>query len=246
VVPRRVAPRGAVLALALLLAAALLPALASGSNRRIAISDYHWSDDDLQLNLGEHVTWYWTGPDTMHSVTGDSPASAGLDSDPNTSNPNHDIGDSFKLEFDKPGVYKFRCKLHSLVKGTVTVSPAPGDPNTEPDPVPKSNVDLKPPRLTEVKLGKRRFGRRGTNLRFAVGEDAKLSADYYRYDREGRRHFTGYADWSAHTGYNGVKLATKRNHFSPRPGSYLAVLRATDDSKNVSDPRRLTFHIRSR
>jgi plastocyanin len=233
-------------ALGLLVALALLPALAGAANRRVEISDYHWSDADLHLDLGEHVTWYWTGPDTMHSVTGDSPSSAGLDSDPNTGNPNHKIGDSFKLEFDQPGTYKFRCKLHSLVKGTVTVSAAPGDPVTEPDPVPKSKVDLRPPRLREVKLGARRFGRRGTNLRFALGEDARLAADYYRYDRVGRRHFAGYADWSAHTGYNGVKLGTNRKHFDPRPGSYLAVLRATDDSKNVSDPRRVTFHIRTR
>jgi plastocyanin len=242
-VPGRLALSGL---LAAILVLALGPASASASNRRIAISDYHWSDADIHLDRGEHVTWYWTGPDTMHSVTGDSPSSAGLDSDPNTGNPNHKIGDSFQLEFDQPGVYRFHCKLHSLVKGTVTVGPVPGDPVSEPDPVPKSNVDLHPPRLTDVHLGARRFGRRGTNLRFAVGEDSRLSADYYRYDPEGRRHFAGYSDWDAHTGYNGVRLAEHRKHFNPRPGSYLAVLTATDDAKNASEPRRVTFHIRRR
>lgn len=242
-VRRRVALSGI---LALALAAALAPSIASAANRRVSISNYRWSDPDIHINLGEHVTWYWIGPDTMHSVTGDSPNAAGLDSDPNTSNPNHRIGDSFRLDFNKPGTYQFRCKLHSTVRGTITVDPVPGDPNTEPDPVPKTNVDLKPPHLTDIELAARRFGRHGTNLRFSVGEDAKVSADYYRYDPKGHRHFAGYATWPAHTGYNGVRLGTHRNHFAPRPGSYLAVLRATDTAQNVSPPRRLHFDIRDR
>jgi len=246
VVPRRVARRASLAALTALLLLALLPALGSAANRRVAISDYSWSDDAIQLDLGEHVTWYWTGPDTLHSVTGDSPNAVGLDSDPGSNNPNHKIGDSFALEFDQPGTYAFRCKLHALVRGTVTVSANPGDPVSEPDPVPKSTVDLRAPRITDVGLGARRFGRRGTNLRFGVGETARLSADYYRYDASGHRHFTGYSDWPAHTGMNGVRLAEKRKHFNPRPGSYLAVLTATDEARNVSEPRRVTFHIRRR
>lgn len=242
-VSRHLAIRGAVAAL---LALALLPASASGANRRISISDYRWSDPDIQIDLGEHVTWYWTGPDTMHSVTGSSANAAGLDSDPQTGQPNHDIGDSFKLDFNQPGVYQFHCKLHSTVKGTITVSPVPGDPAGEPDPVPKSNVDLRPPRLREVRLGSRRFGRRGTSMKFSLGERAKLDADFYRYDADGRRHFAGYASWKGHVGFNGVRFGARREHFRPRPGRYLAVLRATDGAQNTADPRRLRFVIRHR
>ncbi len=75
-----------------LLAATLLPAAADAANRRISISDYRWSSPDIHIDLGEHVTWYWVGPDTMHSVTGDSPNSLQFDSDPQTGQPNHDIG----------------------------------------------------------------------------------------------------------------------------------------------------------
>ena len=86
------------------------------------------------------MTWYWTGPDLMHSITGQPPNATQWDSDPGTL-PQHSIGDDYQITFDKPGVYRFQCKIHSLVRGTVTVSDTPGNPEAEPDPVPKSNVD---------------------------------------------------------------------------------------------------------
>jgi plastocyanin len=242
-VPRQLA----VLALAgALLTVALLPASAVAGNRRIAISNYQWSSPDISIDLGEHVTWYWTGPDTMHSVTGDSPNDTQLDSDPNTGLPNHDIGDSFRLDFNQPGVYKFRCKLHSTVRGTITVSAVPGDPTDEPDDVPKSNVDRRPPRLAAVHLASRHFGRRGTNLRFSMGERGKLDAEYYRYDEDGHRHFAGYSKWNAHVGFNGVRFGAHSKHFQPRPGRYLAVISATDQAQNTAKPRRVRFRIRNR
>ena len=39
--------------------------------RKVAIGHYQWSHAVVHVDLGEHVTWYWVGPDTMHSVTGD-------------------------------------------------------------------------------------------------------------------------------------------------------------------------------
>ena len=179
----------------------------------------------------------------MHSITGTSANALGLDSDPDTSQPQHRIGDSFQLAFDKPGVYQFHCKLHSTVKGTITVSANPGDPATEPDPVPRSNVDRTPPRLRNIELGDHRFGRRGTSLMFDLGERAKVDADFYRYDRSGRRHYSGYANWKGHVGFNGVRVGGRRRHFRPRPGTYVAVLRATDPAQNVARPRRLHFRI---
>lgn len=219
---------------------------AGAENRRIAISNYSWSDANLELDLGEHVTWYWTGPDLMHSVTGESANAAGLDSDPQTNQPQHELGDSFQLSFGQPGVYRLQCKLHSTVQGTITVSATPGDPSSEPDPVPQSNVDLTPPRLRELKLGSRAFGRRGTSLTFSLGERSRLSADLYRYDAEGHRHFAGYRTWKGYIGFNGVRIGHRGEHFRPRPGSYLAVLTATDQANNTSTPRRLRFQIRRR
>ena len=156
--------RRAALGSVLLAALFLIAAPADASNRRVAISDYHWSDDALDIDLGEHVTWYWTGPDTMHSVTGQGPNAEQWDSDPG-SLPRHNIGDDYRLSFDQPGIYHFQCKIHSLVRGTVVVSNTPGDPDSEPDPVPKSNVDLQAPRLRGLSLA-RRFGPDGSPLRY--------------------------------------------------------------------------------
>ena len=50
-----------------------LPATAGATNQRVAISNYQWSIPDVQIDLGENVTWYWTGPDVVHSVTGEPP-----------------------------------------------------------------------------------------------------------------------------------------------------------------------------
>lgn len=230
----------------IVLGALLMPAGSGAANRRISISNYSWSAPNIQIDLGEHVTWYWTGPDTMHSVTGNSASSQGLDSDPQTQQPNHYIGDSFRLDFNSPGVYSFRCKLHSTVKGVVTVSATPGDPFGEPDPVPKNNVDRTPPKLRSISLDKQVFGRRGTNLKYSLGEVSRVSADMYRYDAEGSRHFAGYSTWRAHVGWNGTHVGNRSKHFRPRPGSYLMELTATDTSQNTSSIKRLKFRIRKR
>ena len=86
----------------------------------------------MHVDLGQHVTWYWVGPDTMHSVTGDSPNDLGIDSDPDNPEPMHKVGFTFTVVFTQPGVYKFHCKLHNVVHGEVIVSDTPGTPTTIP------------------------------------------------------------------------------------------------------------------
>jgi hypothetical protein len=57
---------GIVAAALLVVALALGATSASAANRRVAIGHYQWSIPQLHVNLGEHVTWYWVGPDTLH------------------------------------------------------------------------------------------------------------------------------------------------------------------------------------
>lgn len=229
---------------AALVALLVLPTLADAANRRIAISNYQWSDRQVAIDRGEHVNWYWIGPDTMHSITGTSPNALGMDSDPSTNFPDHRVGDSFELSFDEPGTYEFHCKLHSTVRGTVTVSDQPGDPNTEPDPVPEPAVDLKPPDVRNVMLVKTRFGRKGTSLRYDLNERARLVADYYRLRPRRKPKFAGYAGWKAgHIGHNSVRFATRRKKFKAKPGRYLAKVTATDSFANTTRPFKLRFRI---
>ncbi len=238
------AARGLVLAVALL---AISAAPALGANHRVAISNYRWSTPEIQVNAGEHVTWYWTGPDLMHSVTGQSDNAKGWDSDPNINQPDHRLGDSYQVTFDQPGVYFFQCKLHGSVKGEIVVSPTPGDPVTEPDPVPRSNVDVTAPRINDLRLG-RRAARHGQKLamRFSLGEKASLTADFYRYRPRGggRNVYAGFQRLGkAYIGWNQAGIAGPSKHFRARPGRYLAVIRATDGAANESRPKRLRLRI---
>ncbi len=226
------------------LVALLAPAGASASNRQIAISNYRWSDPEIHIDEGEHVTWNWLGPDTMHSVTGTSANDLQWDSDPQTDQPEHKLGDNYRITFDKPGVYTFHCKLHSTVKGEVIVSDQPGDPISEPDPVPKTQVDLKPPHLSGLRLKKTTFSRGGNVLHYSLNDSAQLDADYYRIDSHGYRKFVGWSSFKGHVGYNGDHFAGPGKHFKPRFGRYIALVRATDDSKNESGPQKVRFTIR--
>ncbi len=239
-VPRQLAVGGLAGVVAFL---CLVPS-AGAANRRISISNYQWSDRAIELDLGEHVTWYWVGPDTMHSVTGDSPNAGGLDSDAGIDLPKHEVGDSFQAGFDAPGTYDLVCKLHSTVRGTVTVSDTPGDPAAEPDPVPKSQVDEKAPRLRELALAANPVRGRGGQLHFSLGERAKVDADYYRVE-DGEREFAGWAKWNGYVGWNEIRFGGRGNHFRAEPGRYVAVLRVTDRSGNLSGPRELRFEIRA-
>jgi plastocyanin len=233
---------GLATALALLLA---LPAAAAADNRRIAITGYAWSDAEIELDRGEHVTWYWVGPDTLHSVTGINEAAAGLDSDPGTDWPNHKVGDTFRLDFDKPGTYEFNCKLHSLVRGKVTVSNQAGDPSSEPDPVPASRVDLAPPNLRDVYLAESSFGRKGTSLRYSLNEKARVAAEIFALRPGKRPKFAGYSTYKkGHIGLNNVRFGKQRKTFRAKPGRYLARVTATDRFANTTKrPVELKFRI---
>lgn len=238
-VPRRLSGPAALILL--LIVALLLPATSGAANRRISISDYRWSDPNIHIDLGEHVTWYWTGPDLMHSVTGRPPNATQWDSDPGTL-PQHSIGDDYAVSFDKPGVYRFQCKIHSLVAGTVTVSDTPGNPDAEPDPVPKSNVDVKAPTMRRVTLP-RKFGRRGGPLTYSLNERGKLDAEYYRLSRKGKKRFAGYATYKAYVGFNNARIGKRKPHFKPKRGRYLVELRVSDAAHNTSKPKTRRFRI---
>ena len=223
----------------------LLAASADAANRRIAISQFAWSDPEPSVDLGERVTWYWTGPDLLHSVTGTGANASGIDSDLGNSAPLHEVGDSFSQTFTSPGVYRFICKFHgSLPGGTVTVSSTPGDPTTELDPVPPNNVDAVAPKLRGLRLASRTFGVRGTELSFALDERASVSAEIWRV-RKGRvGRFAGWQEWSGFIGFNWLQFGKPSRKFKPRPGRYRAFIYALDEWNNESNPAVVDFTIR--
>lgn len=235
---------GRVTANALVVAALVWPGGAAADNTRVSIFDYQWSNKEVHINLGEKVTWDWLGPDLQHSVTGISPNDLQWDSDPGTDVPEHRAGDEYTLQFNEPGTYLFQCKLHAWVHGEVVVSPTPGNPFSSFGPKPPLNIDLTPPTLGNVKLKKTKFtGGKGTQMKASISEGGTLDAEYYRLDSKGHRVYNGYHEWSTFLGINRFVLAARWKHFKARPGRYVAVLRATDESANTSKPVTKGFEI---
>lgn len=225
---------------------------AQANNTRVSIHDFQWSNKNPHVDLGESVTWDWIGPDTQHSVSGDSPNSTQWDSDPDQVK-SHPLGDTFTVVFDQPGDYVFQCKLHNSVRGTVSVSNTPGDPNSDPGPQESLHLDYEAPFLDQFQLMGGSFvgpNGKGTGLKMAVSEDATLSADYYKLVKRGKgknaktvRMFRGYTDWSTHIGFNTVALGERDSNFEAKPGKYVALVYAADANSNVSSSTPVKFQV---
>jgi plastocyanin len=219
---------------------------ARAADAKVAIGHYRWSKRVVHVDLGQHVTWYWVGPDTMHSVTGDSANDLRLDSDQRTSEPHHHVGDKFQLSFSQPGVYEFRCKLHPVVRGEVVVSADPGNPVDDPDPIPPLNVDLMRPRLSDIRLTRRSFTTTGATLHYALDDSSDLDAEIWHISDGHRGKYAGWEQWRGHIGFNEARFASRRRHFKPRPGRYVAYLTPTDFFSNVGRTKTVRFTIRPR
>ncbi|MGK2954459.1 MAG: cupredoxin domain-containing protein [Solirubrobacterales bacterium] len=233
--------------IAALAVSAAVTAPAQAVNTRVSISHFQWSNMNPQIDLGETVTWDWIGPDTMHSVTGEPDNATQWNSNPGNVGP-HPLGDTFSVTFDEPGEYNFVCKLHASVRGTVTVSSNPGDPNSDPGPQPPLNFDLQPPDFQVSSMGTTFLGPKGkgTALNYAVDESGTGSADFYQLVKKGQktvRKFAGFQDWSNHIGNNQVKFANRSSQFKAKPGKYIALVTATDESVNTSPTVNVNFQI---
>jgi plastocyanin len=222
---------------------AVAPAGARAAGAKIAIGHYHWSHRVVHVDLGQHVTWYWVGPDTVHSVTGISANDLTLDSDRNNPEPHHRIGETFKLTFSQPGVYEFQCKLHPVVHGEVIVSDAPGDPTDDPDPIPRPSVDLMRPTINAISLRPGRFSLAGATLHYALDDSATIDAEIWHGSHGHRGTYAGWQQWRGHIGFNQVRFASRHRHFKPRRGSYIAYLTPTDLFGNVGPTKTVRFTI---
>lgn len=222
---------------------------ADAANTRVSIGNFSWSNEP-GIDLGESVTWDWIGPDTSHSVTGAGPGGIWIDSDPEIPFPDHLPGDSFRVTFDQPGQFTFACKIHPIVRGTVTVSSEPGDPNSDPGPQPPINFDRVAPDVREVGLLATTLGFRGkgTALRFASDERGTADVEYFRLVRRDgwtTERFAGYDTWSSFVGYSSFPFARRSSRFAARPGSYLARFRVVDRSGNTTPAFPLRFEIKA-
>jgi plastocyanin len=232
-------------AVAAVAAAVLVAAPASAASRKVAIGGFQWAPFGVTVDRGDTVTWYWIGPDTQHSVTGMSANAAGIDSDPGNGAPAHAPGDTFRVRFDRPGTYELHCKLHAIVRGTVTVLDEPGTGAASADPDPQVTLDLTAPELTEVRWAAPVRYRRPAELRFTLDEAARVTFDVMA-PRKGPDRLVGTRRFDGHVGWNHWTFRGVLRHRRLPPGRYVGLLVAADAAGNQTADVRLPFRVRRR
>ena len=119
---------GIVVALAVLATAPAADPHAGHGATWIGISQFKYTPDSATIYAGDSVLWTWNGPDTDHSVTADAGQSMQFDSDAGKSDAQilHPVNDGYGVTFNEPGSYRYHCRVHSSMTGTITVVAAAG------------------------------------------------------------------------------------------------------------------------
>jgi plastocyanin len=198
----------------------LLPVAAAGSHPGhgplvIHIGDFAYSKTSATIVQNDYIFWSWDGPDTNHSVTSDPSDPKQFDSDPGKS-PGavlHKLNDGFAVQFTKPGVYVFHCKVHSFMTGKITVQELP--PGSRPGPTVK-------PKLTRVSA---RVAGKRIEVRFRLNEAVSMRAVL-----RGAHRFSKEVDFAGPPGANRKRLSFG----SLRPGRYRLSLIAVDTSTGIA------------
>ncbi|HEX5940265.1 MAG TPA: cupredoxin family copper-binding protein [Dehalococcoidia bacterium] len=83
----------------------------SGSPGEVTIQDFAFAPADLQVNVGDVVTWTNSDP-TAHTVTADEGVfdSGSISGD-----------GTFEFTFDTAGEFAYHCEFHTGMTGTITV-----------------------------------------------------------------------------------------------------------------------------
>jgi plastocyanin len=106
---------------AVLLPAALAPALGAGAERHAAgkvvpIKDFEFAPAELTITAGDTITWENNGPRPHTATSLDGTFDSG----------NLDAGQTFSATFANAGTFIYACRYHDIMQGTITVvAPAP-------------------------------------------------------------------------------------------------------------------------
>ncbi len=113
----------------LAVAVVALPAVALGASPEagsggaaILIEDFAFTPADVEVAVGQTVTWTVGADPEQHTVT---PADGAAFEDSGQLF----TGDTYAVRFDAPGAFDFLCTLHPFMTGTVTVVAAEASPS---------------------------------------------------------------------------------------------------------------------
>ena len=201
------------------------------------MSGFDFAPRTVNIDPGDTVTWRWAGPDTNHSVTASPGQAESFDSNP-AGPPNsvdHPPGDTFAHTFTRPGTFRYTCKVHSSMQGTVVVGSAPGDSP------PAGDADAPLVRSVRVRPGAvcgrrtRSCSRTRALVHFRLSEQATVRGRILRRTLA-VRSFTG----GRPAGAASLRLPTGRL----APGRYRVELVAIDAAGNASAPASARLRIR--
>jgi plastocyanin len=199
---------------------ACLSAPAMGASQGVTIANFAYSPGTVNVNVGDTVTWTWSGPDTNHSVTANAGQAESFDSDPGgpPSSADHLPGSTFPHTFTHAGTFSYVCRVHSFMTGKVVVS-GPGGP------------DVTAPAISSLKgSGSKR------RVSFKLSEAAAVRVAVKPLSRKGR---TRTVKAAGRLGSNRVSL----KKLKLKPGRYRATVRATDSAGNRSAAKSTTFRV---
>lgn len=142
---------------ALALSAALLApaAAAHAATQNVSMNDNFFGPKDIQVNLGDTVTWTNRGI-AEHTATSRPGTPAAFDS--NLLTP----GASYSVTFQAPGRYAFYCKPHEILGMTGVVQVGP---------------DTTAPSVTRAKAKR---GKKSVKVSFRLSEGARVKATFKR------------------------------------------------------------------
>jgi plastocyanin len=84
----------------------------------VRIDDFAFDPADVQVAVGQSVTWVFGSDPEQHTVT---PVEDGAFEDSGQLF----TGDTYVVRFETPGTFPYLCTLHPFMTGTVTVTEAP-------------------------------------------------------------------------------------------------------------------------
>jgi len=125
-----------ILAFISLLALFALAPLASAAPRAaetktVTVKDFEFAPKDLTISVGDTVMWKNEGPSTHSATSTDGVFDSGA----------LNAGQDFSFTFTKAGTFKYACKFHDIMQGTITVGEAAPAPAAAPAAQPSGAVE---------------------------------------------------------------------------------------------------------
>lgn len=141
----------------------------------VEVGGYAFTPATTTVETDEEVLWTWPGVDRDHSVTAEPGQAEAFDSDPGGVTGPAPRSRGFSHVFRTPGTYRYVCKVHAGMRGTVVVTPR------------ATPADATAPVLSGLRVPRR--ARDAVDVRFRLDEaaDVEVVLERLRPGRAPRR-----------------------------------------------------------